>query len=35
MDIISAILEIDKKANDMLAQGEAKREEIIAEADNT
>ena len=35
MDIISAILEIDKKANDMLAQGEAKREEIIAEADST
>lgn len=35
MDIISAILEIDKKANDMLAQGEKKREEIIAETDNT
>lgn len=35
MDIISAILEIDSKANDMLRQGEQERDRIIDEAAKT
>ncbi len=34
MDIISAILDIDNKANEMLKQGKEKRDEIIAEAES-
>lgn len=35
MDIISAILDIDSKANEMLKEGEHRRDEIIDEAAKT